>query len=63
MPCQHQEDGKHNDNEQLIYGSKSEFLEANKKGADQSAQMGSLVSAFVVGNPPKTGFLATIEGP
>ena len=31
----------------------------NNKGADQTARMLRLVSAFVVRKPPKTGFLAT----
>ena len=30
---------------------------ANNKGADQTAQMLRLVCGFVVGKPPKTGFL------
>ena len=32
---------------------------ANNKDADQTARMRRLVCAFVVHNPPKTGFLAT----
>ena len=31
----------------------------NNKGADQTARMRRLVCAFVVGIPPKTGFLAS----
>ena len=34
------------------------FQKANNKGADQTARMRRLVCAFVVRNPPKTGFLA-----
>ena len=33
------------------------FQLTNNKGANQTAQMCRLVSAFVVGKPPKTGFL------
>ena len=32
---------------------------ANNKGADQTVRMCRLVCAFVVRNPPKTGFLAS----
>ena len=35
------------------------FHAANNIGADQSALMRRLVCAFVVGQPPKTGFLAS----
>ena len=40
----------------LRYG---DFQTANNKGADQTARMRSLVCAFVVRKPRKTGFLAT----
>ena len=33
------------------------FQNLNNKGADQTARMCRLVSAFVVRKPPKTGFL------
>ena len=35
------------------------FQKVNNKGADQTARMRRLVCAYVVRNPPKTGFLAT----
>ena len=35
------------------------FHAANNKGADKSAWMRRLVCAFVVPQPPKTGFLAS----
>ena len=35
------------------------FIQANNKGADQTARMRRLVCVCVVCNSPKTGFLAT----